>query len=247
MLHFEKIGSGKPVVFLHGFLESSAMWESLDLAQFPFQSILIDLPGHGKTTFLPDAVSIAAMAQEVSKTLISLNISEYDVVGHSMGGYVAMQLAKINAGVNKICLLNSNFWEDAPQKKIDRNRVIEVVKTNAPRFIKEAISGLFAQPENHEKFIQKAISEANLMSVEAIVYATKAMRDRPDNTVLAQEKIADLKIIQGELDQAVPLETMLEHTRNQQFNMSILPNVAHMTHEESTADLQLILRDFFIQ
>jgi pimeloyl-ACP methyl ester carboxylesterase len=37
---------------------------------------------------------------------------------------------------------------------------------------------------------------------------------------------------------------MLEHTRNQQFNMSILPNVAHMTHEEATADLRLILREF---
>ena len=244
MLHFEKIGSGKPVAFLHGFLESSSMWESLDLAQFPFQSILIDLPGHGKSTFLPDDVSISAMAQEVSETLTSLEVSEYDVVGHSMGGYVAMQLAKINSDLHKIWLLNSNFWKDAPHKKIDRNRVIEVVKTNAPRFIKEAITGLFAKPENHEKFIQKAISEANLMTVEAIIYATKAMRDRPDNTMLAQEKIADLKIIQGELDQAVPLETMLENTRNWQFNMSILPRVAHMTHEEATADLRLILREF---
>jgi pimeloyl-ACP methyl ester carboxylesterase len=79
MLHFEKIGSGKPVVFLHGFLESSAMWESLDLAQFPFQSILIDLPGHGKTPFLPDDVSIAAMAQEVSETLQSLNTMSSDI------------------------------------------------------------------------------------------------------------------------------------------------------------------------
>lgn len=247
MLYFEKIGSGTPVVFLHGFLESSVMWEKLDLAHFPFQSILIDLPGHGNSKFLPDEVSIAAMAHEVAETLLFLDILECDVVGHSMGGYVALHLAKSNPKISKICLLNSNFWEDSPQKKNDRNRVIEVVKTNAERFIKEAITGLFAQPENHEAFIQKAISEANAMSVEAISYATKAMRDRPDCSLFAFEKNKDLKIIQGELDQAIPLEIMLEHTRNQQFNLSILPQVAHMTHQEATSDLQLILRDFLIQ
>ena len=246
MLHFEKIGSGKPVVFLHGFLESSSMWETLQLAQFPFQSILIDLPGHGKSILLPEEVSIEAMAKEVSETLNFLEVYEYDVVGHSMGGYVALQLAKNSPKVNQICLLNSNFWEDSPQKKIDRNRVIEVVKTNPSRFIKEAINGLFAQPEKHQDFIQKAISEANEMSAEAVVYATKAMRDRADNSIFAQQKSADLKIIQGELDQAVPLDIMLQKTRNQDFNLTVLSHVAHMMHVEAQQDLMIILKDFLI-
>jgi pimeloyl-ACP methyl ester carboxylesterase len=222
------------------------VWEPLALVKFPFQSILIDLPGHGKSTSLPEEISISAMAQEVAKTLHSLSISQFAVVGHSMGGYVALQLAKMKVGVHQVCLLNSNFWEDSPHKKIDRNRVIEVVKTNAPRFIKEAISGLFAEPENHTNFIQKAISEAHEINVEAIIYATQAMRDRPDQTEFANQLGTSLQIIQGELDQAVPLETMLEYTRNQPFNVLILPNVAHMTHVEATADVQCILKDFLV-
>ena len=244
MLHYELVGNGKPVVFLHGFLESLEMWKSLNLKRFLFQSILIDLPGHGNSDQLTDEVSILAMAKEVETLLQSLELENYSIVGHSMGGYIALELAKRNPKINQVILLNSNFWEDSEKKKSDRNRVIKVVEKNKNRFISEAIPGLFAKPENHTDFIQNLIQSAQEMSQEAVIYATSAMRDRPSSELIAQKLGDKLKIIQGEKDQVIPIKDMLERTETMEAELIILSEVAHMSHLEETGDLELILADF---
>lgn len=246
MIHFEIKGSGKPVVFLHGFLESLSMWETLELDKFPFQSVLIDLPGHGKSTALPDVISLEAMAESVAETLKQLHLESFDLVGHSMGGYVALQLAKTNPNVGKICLLNSSFWEDSEAKKSDRNRVIELVKTHKNHFLNEAIPGLFAHPRLHTDFIQQLINEAAAMEVEAIAYATQAMRDRVGSEAFVESNPSKIKIIQGELDKAIPLELMLQKIQHLPLDISILKGIGHMSHVEATSDVQLLLHEFLM-
>lgn len=244
MLNQEIIGEGKVIVFLHGFLESLEMWKSLNLKRFHFQSILIDLPGHGKSELLTDEISILAMAEEVEKTLTALNLEAAAIVGHSMGGYVALEMAKRNPKIEKVVLLNSSFWEDSEKKKSDRNRVIEVVKKNKNRFISEAIPGLFADPEKYTDFIQNLIHSAQEISHEAVIYATSAMRDRPNSLAIAEKLGSNLKIIQGEQDQVIPMSEMIEKCKKLKADLSILSEAAHMSHVESTGDLELILMDF---
>lgn len=243
-LHHTITGEGRAVVFLHGFLESSTMWNILDLGSFPFQSILIDLPGHGRSKELPGEVSIPAMAKAVQHTLDELGITEFDIVGHSMGGYVALAVARTNAGVGKVCLMNSSFWADSEKKKADRNRVIGVVKENKMRFLKEAIPGLFADPDAHKEFIGDLIEEASDMTPEAIVYATAAMRNRESNEQVCIRLGDNVKIVQGEKDKSIPLEDMLDKTQGKAFNLTILPDVAHMSHVEETETFKLILTNF---
>lgn len=244
MLNQEIIGEGKVIVFLHGFLESLEMWKSLNLKRFHFQSILIDLPGHGKSELLTDEISILAMAEEVEKTLTTLNLEAAAIVGHSMGGYVALEMAKRNPKIEKVVLLNSSFWEDSEKKKSDRNRVIEVVKKNKNRFISEAIPGLFANASEHQPFIQNLIQSAQKMSEKSVIDATIAMRDRPSSLAIAEKLGSNLKIIQGEKDQVIPMKEMLERTETMEAELIILSEVAHMSHVEETGDLELILADF---
>lgn len=243
-LNYKTIGTGKPVVFLHGFLESNTMWEILDLETFPFQSILIDLPGHGQSSELPAEVSIPAMADAVLGTLKEMGISGYSIVGHSMGGYIALQMAKTDPTVGKVCLMNSSFWADSEKKKTDRDRVIGVVKENKSRFLKEAIPGLFVDADSHPEFVRNLIAEAENMSTEAIVYATAAMRDRASTEDVAIRLDGKLKIVQGEKDKSIPLEDMLKNTQGKAVNLAILPDVAHMTHVEANESMKLILTDF---
>lgn len=244
-LNYRIYGQGKPVVFLHGFLESLDMWKVLDLEAFPFQSILIDLPGHGGSPELPETISIAAMAEVVLQTLKQLKIESFGVAGHSMGGYVALQMAKTHRGIEKVCLVNSSFWADSAQKKEDRNRVNKIVKVNKDKFLKEAIPGLFATPEAHTAFIKVCLEIASQMTSEAIVYATSAMRDREDSEAVCDQLSKNLKIIQGEVDKSIPLKDMLSKTRDKDYPLVVLENVAHMSHVEATEEVKLILTDFF--
>ena len=107
-LHYAVHGEGPAWVFLHGFLESSTMWDHLPLDELPIQQIRIDLPGHGWSFELLNSPSIQLMALEVQRVLAHLSIENYTVVGHSMGAYVGLELSQ-SKGFERLILLNSGF------------------------------------------------------------------------------------------------------------------------------------------
>ena len=95
MLHYKISGAGPVVVFLHGFLESSTMWDFLPLSELQVKKVMIDLPGHGASAEIEEfPPSIEVFADQVSEVVDQLDISAYDLVGHSMGGYVALELKR---------------------------------------------------------------------------------------------------------------------------------------------------------
>ena len=129
MLNFRVSGEGKTIVFLHGFLESLTMWDYLPLEQLGSRNIFIDLPGHGKSplTDKSEHASLEFMADEVIAVLAHLEVAEFSLVGHSMGAYVGLLIKQKLESCNLLVLLNSNFWCDNEQKKIDRLRVVKIV------------------------------------------------------------------------------------------------------------------------
>jgi pimeloyl-ACP methyl ester carboxylesterase len=245
MLHHKIINSHikqRTVVFLHGFLESSTMWEILDLSQFNFCSILIDLPGHGKSNLEIEIPSIIEIAKSVKSTLVKLGIIEYDIIGHSLGGYVAIELHKLNNSKGKICLMHSNFWEDDENKKQDRNRVIEIVKTQKDFFIKEAIPNLFLEKFRRTPFIENLIQEALRINQEAIIFHTIAMRDRESNCDYIIQNSAKVFIIQGREDKIVLAGKMAKY--NKSLKIQLIESAGHMGHFEQTHKIQKTLKIF---
>jgi pimeloyl-ACP methyl ester carboxylesterase len=148
-----------------------------------------------------------------------------------MGGYVGLELLRRTGYVEKLILLNSNFWEDSQQKKIDRNRIINIVASNKDWFIREAIPNLFYQPIKSKRIIEYLCQEASNMSIEAIQGATLAMRDRESSEDLIKENFNKIKILQGQHDAVIPLELMLAKN-NGICNLVVFPDSAHMSHEE---------------
>lgn len=93
-LYYESVGTGKPLLFLHGLGSCGADW----LLQIPFfsqefQVITPDLRGHGKSEKEADSYTIADHAEDMAYLLEALGIDSCDVVGLSLGSFVAMQLA----------------------------------------------------------------------------------------------------------------------------------------------------------
>ena len=112
--------------FIHGFLEDNSMWDSIG---FPanIQPRFIELPGHGRKLkdSCPNKMSEIAhlVAQEISD-------SSYNIVGHSMGGYLIGSLLEIGIRPQKIGLFHSKLGEDGTEKKEQRMRAIDLVKEN---------------------------------------------------------------------------------------------------------------------
>jgi pimeloyl-ACP methyl ester carboxylesterase len=241
MLHYRSFGEGETLVFLHGFLESSTMWSYLPLNEIQRHCVLIDLPGHGES-ILADASeipSIRFMAQQVLDVLNELSITEFSIVGHSLGAYVGLELCQL-APCQKLIFLNSNCWSDDEQKRLDRLRVADLVYKAKQHFIREAIPGLFGRPADFQEEINELVKEANHMSSDAIAYAALAMRERTDYT---EEVIANpmkYVFVHGELDKLVSSEQLTSQLPG--IRVHLLPNAGHMSHMESSEEVFELLK-----
>jgi pimeloyl-ACP methyl ester carboxylesterase len=242
MLNFRVSGEGKTIVFLHGFLESLTMWDYLPLQQLGSRNIFIDLPGHGKSplTDKSEHASLEFMADEVIAVLAHLEVAEFSLVGHSMGAYVGLKVKQKMANCKLHVLLNSNFWCDNEQKKIERLRVAKVVLKAKKIFLNEAIPNLFGNPELHKIAIKNLQAEALKMSSEAIAYATLAMSEREDFTETIYQYPLEYVLIHGALDKLV-LSSELKNSAISRKQLHIISNAGHMSHIENSEEIMAVL------
>lgn len=94
MLYSKIEGAGRPLLILHGFLGMSDNWKTLG-TQFTtegYQVHLLDLRNHGRS-FHSETFNYEVMAQDVYEYCLANQFSNIDIIGHSMGGKVAMCLA----------------------------------------------------------------------------------------------------------------------------------------------------------
>lgn len=87
-----KPGQGVPVVFLHGLFGSASCWSDV-IAALPQPAIAFDLPGFGASD-LPLRPHVAAYADDLARGLDALGVDRFELVGHSFGGAVALELAR---------------------------------------------------------------------------------------------------------------------------------------------------------
>ena len=94
IVHSNILGSGKPLVILHGFLGMSDNWKTLgsQYAENGFEVHLVDQRNHGKS-FHSEHFNYEILAEDLSNYLNERNISKANIIGHSMGGKTAMQFA----------------------------------------------------------------------------------------------------------------------------------------------------------
>jgi pimeloyl-[acyl-carrier protein] methyl ester esterase len=92
-LYTEVSGSGPALVLLHGWGLNVRVWDGLAAAlRDRFRIIAVDLPGHGRSAWLPERSSLAEQAAQVHETIAAI-ASEYSLLGWSLGGQIALQLA----------------------------------------------------------------------------------------------------------------------------------------------------------
>ena len=114
-LNFKKLGSGEALIILHGFMGSLDNWQSLanEFAK-SYEVYLIDARNHGKSPHT-STHSIAEMVDDLFDFMQQQHISKANIIGHSMGGKVAMQFA-----VNYPNCVNKLVVADIAAKKYER-------------------------------------------------------------------------------------------------------------------------------
>lgn len=237
-LSYRVTGEGHPLIFLHGFLENSSMWDEIIL-HFPlFKVITIDLFGHGNSSdYIDETLTIEHQAEAVLSILKKENIKTYSVVGHSLGGYVALAMLQLGATLNckHLILLNSHPWADSKSKQEERTQVARVVQKNKTLFLKTAIPNLFRDAKLFPRQVNSLIEDAEKMSTYSIAQHTLAMRDRSDKLDVMEQYHDLIYVIQGKYDQLIPFEKMRAYCDEVGVAYFEINSVGHMAHIEDTS------------
>lgn len=248
-LHYKISGEGSPVLFIHGFMEDHSMWKDVakEVENLGKQSIVIDLPCHGKSRFERESISITEMAEAVDALLSELELSDVALVGHSLGGYVGLELLRIRP-IN-LTLLHSNFWEDSDDKKNDRDRVISIVKRAKDIFINEAIPHLF-HPDNKSHCkddIQDLIEKALQIPADEIAACSYGLRDRRSQHELFDKH--EIHVIHGIDDPILPIEKFESELEKigGKADVYLIENCGHMSIWEQPQALNESLKKILIK
>ena len=240
-------GKGSVVVLIHGFLENSTMWDKIvpELTKRN-RIITIDLLGHGKSDCLGYVHSMELFAKTVEAVLKHLKIRKFILVGHSLGGYISLALAKMNPSkIKGLCLLNSTSEKDSEERIKIRIRANKMVQNNFENMVKMSISNLFNQEHvsTYKEEIEAIKKEALKTSLQGYVAANEGMKNRLNtNAVLAENNFKKL-IIVGEKDLVLNLETSKEEAKKTNSELVVFPD-GHMSHIENTPELILSLKKF---
>ncbi|MEJ7646037.1 MAG: alpha/beta hydrolase [Chryseolinea sp.] len=239
-------GKGKALIFIHGFPMHQAIWDDFGEKFIEKYTVIsIDLPGFGKSQALPENFSLDDVADEVIAFVLAHKLSDSVLVGHSLGGYVALYVLEKRPDLfSKLILFHSTAYADTNERKASRNKVIDFVKKNgAIAFTSSFIEPLFADPQ-HEG-IERVRQIAATTSAETVIGYTKAMRDRREQlkTLISFEK--PTLLLGGEKDQGIPVESLKEQANSsQKAQIHILQNVAHMGMFESAGEAVTRIKEF---
>lgn len=207
-----------------------------------------DLPGFGQSRLQRSSFTIEEVADLILPWIESQSISNSVLVGHSLGGYVALAMARKRpdyfAGLG---LFHSTANPDTDEKKISRTKTIEFVRKNgALAFTSNFIQPLFTNP-NHEA-VSKVKALSSTATEDAVVGYLGAMRDRPNSSDVLASFDKPILFIAGSHDQGISVASIHEQAALcKRPSVNVLDDSAHMGMFEEPEKARLIVQTFVNQ
>ena len=246
-LHYTDHGKGPVLVLLHGFLEDYSMWNIIAKSLSKSHRVICpDLMGHGKTDNIGYIHSMEEQAKMLRFLLAQLKVRQCVVIGHSMGGYIALAFAELyHEMMLGLCLMNSTSYADTDEKKHNRDRAIAAVKQNHKTFIRIAIPSLFSI-ENRIVFktqINQITETALFMSKQGVIAALEGMKIRKDRSHLLTNIPYPVLMVIGKKDPALNFTIQLKQAENENIQTAIFDD-GHMSHIENEQELIQVFTNF---
>lgn len=241
-------GKGSTIFLLHGFLENLSMWHVIapHLAK-KNRVVCVDLLGHGQSSCLGYVHTMEDQADMIHALMSHLRLRKISLVGHSMGGYIALAFAELYPDhVRKLVLINSSARPDSAERQLNRDRAIKAVKQNSDLFIQLAVSNLF-MPERlkkHQVAVNQLIKDAKKTPTQGVIAALEGMKIRPDREVLLHFGPYPKLLIAGEHDTIIPISEVKSQVETTDTKLVIL-ECGHMATIEAEQDVIEKLTAFF--
>jgi pimeloyl-ACP methyl ester carboxylesterase len=246
MISYTDRGKGDVIILIHGYLETSEVWNSFatKLAG-SYRVITVDLPGHGRSDLPGEIQTMDMMAEAIKKLIESLGIRKVFLTGHSLGGDIILAFADFFPEMlSGYCLFHSHPLADTPEALEKREREIVLVRAGKKDLIySDNVTKMFATV-NLDKFqaeIQRSKEIASSIPGEAIIAVLRGMMARPSRLAVMESGRVPCLWILGAMDNYINCELAQTKVRlPANAELAILKNSGHMgfiEEEEKSIDV----------
>ena len=252
-------GSGPPVVLIHGMINSSRHWEQVAMRLAGDYTVIApDLLGHGDSATPRGDYSLGAHAASIRDLLSAIGVDRATIVGHSLGGGVAMQYFwQFPQRTERLVLISSGGLgpEVSPMlRSVAVPGAQLVISAAAHRGVLGALSAFAPRLGRREPYLRAVVRALRPLqetgSRRAFLQTLRAVIDIEGQKVSARDRLYLLQdvptlVVWGERDNTIPLaHGRAAHEAVPHSRFATLPRAAHFPHLEDPVGLAEILREF---
>lgn len=248
MLNFRRYGSGPAVVLQHGFLGGGGYFapQAARLAKF-FDVICPDLPGFAGSAKVTAEMTTPGLSRALMELLDELGVQRFSLLGHSMGGGVALQTALDHPSrVDKLVLYGTASAGKMPKRFETVNETLDRIRKEGIQATAERIAATWFVEGARAPMYDFCLGAAGEPDQAAAMEAIENFQGWDVSQRLDELKMPVL-VICGDRDRSYNLEDTLAMMRRiARSQLCVIPNCAHAAHLEATEIFTDVLMDFLL-
>ena len=248
-LHYAEQGEGPLAVLIHGYPLDHTLWlDQLAALSDIRRVVAIDLPGYGMSERVTGApLTMELLAEDVAGLIEALEYEQADIVGLSMGGYVALALWEMYPrAIRTLVLANTKAGADSEEGKAGREAQAQAVVADGREPLAAKLVGALLAPVHDLTAAARLRTMVEGAPVETIVGSLRGMAARPDRTELLGTITVPTLVISGEEDGLIPpLDSHEMATAVSDSEFLVVPEAGHLTPIERPDAFSEALRSFW--
>lgn len=229
------------LVLIHGHGVDASIWNGIDADLVSAMPVL--KPDFSRLT---TRTTIEGYAEELKNYLYAVQAKRVVLVGHSMGGYIALAFAeRYPALVAGLVLYHSTATADAADRKEQRQKTISELRTqgSAP-FIEKQMPKVVSPAYPTDK-IEQLIDRYRTLPADALAIGMEAIMSRPDRTHVLREATVPMRLVLGKDDQVIPYEkTQQLADLSDKIDVALIERAGHLSMVEQPEASVNALRSF---
>lgn len=249
MLYYREAGEGELSVFIHGFPLDHTVWlDQLNGLAHVRRCVALDLRGFGRSDpIFESALTMEIMADDVAALVEALGATEADIVGISMGGYVALALYELRPSmVRTLSLVDTRAGSDSAEARSARNALADQLLDHGRVSFASTMMASLLGPRPG-KYVQARLrSMIEGTRYETMVAALEGMKERPDRTALLSQIAVPTLVVVGEQDALTPpaqARAMAELVPG--ARTAVIPSAGHLAPMERPDEANSALIELF--
>ena len=245
---YREQGSGPVALFVHGFPLDSTMWldQIADLSDIR-RCVAPDLRGFGGSTPTTEAdLSMERHANDMVAFLDALEIDRVDLVGFSMGGYIALAFAERHPNrLRSLAMVDTKSAPDSEAGREGRDAAAARVTADGRSALASDLIGVLLDESASLWTRARFRTMVEATPTETIVAALKGMRDRPDRTSVLAGLPVPVAVIVGESDAPTPVSEADQMASTAGGRLTVIPDAGHMAPIEQPSLVANALRSLW--